>query len=84
MPQKTPNRSPVKYCKSPNRQTRIRAYKAEEINQHKARFDKSLDDRSYPRRDVVHFESPPRRRLRETEDDAIKVYHESKCIQNLD
>jgi hypothetical protein len=52
------------------------------------KFDKSLQDRGNPRRDVVHFESPPRRRLRETEDVAVKVYHESKiliyfCIQKM-
>ena len=37
-----------------------------------------IDHRENPRRDVIHYESPPRRRLREQEDEVIKTYHLGK------
>jgi hypothetical protein len=83
MPQRTPSASPVKYFHSPHKGNRNRTFNAQEIRDHGAKFDKSLDVRNYPRRDVVHYESPPRRRLRETEDEAIKVYHQSKYTFNI-
>jgi hypothetical protein len=75
MPQRTPSTSPIKHFKSPCRSKKSRIYGVEELRNHRDRFDKNIDDRNYPRRDVVHFESPPRRRLRETEDEAVQVYH---------
>ena len=59
-------------------------YDAKMIYDHEVKVDKDLDDRCYPRRDVIHYESPPRRRLRMAEDDAIEEYHQSKFpILNL-
>ena len=81
MPQRTPSASPVRHYTKLNRASRNRPYGAVELNQHSDKIDRGLDDRSYPRRDVVHYESPPRRRLRETEDEAVKVYHESKYLE---
>jgi len=78
MPSDTPSPSPVRYIKSPQRETQERKQlDFMSINNHTIKFDQSLDERSHPRREVTHYESPPRRRLRETEDVAVVDYHES-------
>jgi len=79
MPSGTPSQSPVRYIRSPQRETHERKQlDFSAINGHTQKFDQNLDERNYPRRDVTHYESPPRRRLRETEDVAVVDYHESR------
>ena len=41
-------------------------------------MDTAVFLRENPIRDVTHYESPPRRRLREQEDEVLKTYYESK------
>jgi hypothetical protein len=83
MPSDTPTASPVRYHKSPLREKSPRRHiDFPEINGHTQKFDQSLEQRNNPRRDVTHYESPPRRRLRETEDVAIQEYHESKIFKS--
>jgi hypothetical protein len=44
-------------------------------------FNASLNKRDHPRRDVTHFESPPRRRARETEDKVLEDYHRARILE---
>lgn len=48
------------------------------IKQHLIEIDQTNNRRENPKRDVTHFESPPRRRLREDEDAILKYVHEGK------
>ena len=48
----------------------------------KKKYDELIQSRENPRRDVVHYESPPRKRLREQEDKVIKGYLEAISIGN--
>jgi hypothetical protein len=41
-------------------------------------FNESLDKRENPRRDVTHYESPPRKRDREEDDKIIQGYQRIK------
>lgn len=49
--------------------------------EHVKTFNKTIDDREHPRRDVTHFESPPRRRRREQEDKVLEEYHQTKMAE---
>jgi hypothetical protein len=37
-----------------------------------AQLNRSLDEREKPKAEVVHYESPPRRRLRKAEDKVLE------------
>jgi hypothetical protein len=48
------------------------------LKQHKKNIDTHVFKRENPRRNVMHYESPPRRRLREEEDEILKTLDEGK------
>jgi len=45
---------------------------------HEEQMDEVIFKRENPTRDVIHFESPPRRRLRIREDEVLESYQECK------
>lgn len=55
--------------------------KEKDMREHVKEFNQTLDKREHPRRDVTHFESPPRRRGREQEDKVLEDYHNAKMIE---
>jgi hypothetical protein len=45
---------------------------------HEQELEETIFKRENPKREVIHFESPPRRRLRVKEDEVLESYQECK------
>lgn len=76
-----PSISPARQVKSPQRNTNDRKHiDFDTIKGHTSNYDQSLDQRNYPRRDVTHYESPPRRRITDNQGASPAKHPESNHL----